>query len=150
MGRIVRKTSLLAYRKLVDEGRLSQTRALVYATVFRHGPMTELEAHDRLKKGGRVAWSTVTGRFSELYRMDLFGIVGETRNRRGNLVNQWDVTAREEPLPLGKAGVRINWKTRARKLEGLVVKMIRQFHDYGDKDWAELMRGKLEEIRRGR
>jgi hypothetical protein len=124
-----RKASQAAYDKLVTEGRLTRARKRVYDCVFNSGPIDQLRAHDLLQAGGLVAYSTVTGRFSELLQMGLLEIVGEVVNRRGSVVTLWDVTDREVPLTVPKRQSRlpdgsIDWQSRSRKLTALVLSAI--------------------------
>lgn len=147
-----RKASLQAYTKLVVEGRLSKSRKQVYACVYNNGPIDQLRAHDLLRTGGAIAWSTVSGRFSELLQMGLLEIVGETTNRRGNVVTLWDVTDRLVPFVLPKRRTRrlpdgtMDWKDRSRRLEAFGRSMLGWLHKNGHRGMA--LRGwkKLNEI----
>lgn len=98
MDRIMRNTSLAAYKKYVENGFLSQKRGQVYAYVFISGPCTQEIAERAIQPN--LHNGSVTARFSELERMGLIEEVGKVVNTRGNTVSLFDVTAREDPIPL--------------------------------------------------
>jgi len=109
----MRKTSLMAYNTIKDNGLLSLRRFEVYDDVFYNGPTTCRQTVKRIagRKGASVSitYSSYSSRFSELERSGVIEEVGKVIDAEtGHLVISWDVTGR---LPL---------TTKATKEEKLV------------------------------
>jgi hypothetical protein len=87
---MTRKTSIEAYRRMQEDGTLSQNRWEVYEVLFHHGPMTALEIH------AHVPNQTPNDIGSRLNELDMWGVAKETGatkiNATGNKANLWDVT----------------------------------------------------------
>jgi DNA-binding transcriptional ArsR family regulator len=94
----VRRTSLLAYSTIKNQGLLSERRLQVYEALFNHGPLTRNELSTALESQGiRINPNLVSSRLIELREM---GVVEEAGHREcpltGMTVILWDVT---EHLP---------------------------------------------------
>ncbi len=105
----MRQTSIDAYNDIKENGLLSRTRLIVYACLFRDGPMTQSETEAALASSNSGKPKRVTSyhkRFAELERQKVIAVVGERICRiTGRKVTEWDVTAalpvalpKEEPL----------------------------------------------------
>lgn len=90
---MVRQTSIQAYEQIEASGLLSRVRWLVYAHLFRHGPLTGSELNNQM--GGRGYHK----RLSELERLRVARTVGRKNCAvTGRECEAWDVTAN---LPTG-------------------------------------------------
>ena len=88
----IRKTSIVAYREIQDNGLLSKRRWQTYDDLFHNGPSTSRDCEDRL--GDRnVEWGVAEK-------------VGEvTCSKTGHQVTLWDVNANLPRKPSGGAVV---------------------------------------------
>ena len=94
-----RKTSALAYKKLVEEGTLAKANATVYKHLFLHGPTTQKKTERAL--GDKTY--TMRPRFAQLDRMGLIQCVGTIKCDETHVENMlWDVTDRIDPLKFVK------------------------------------------------
>lgn len=93
-GEAARRTSLLAYETIREQGLLSRQRWLIYDVLYRHGPVTINECFKILEKErGSWNWNTRT-RFGELVEMGVAEEVGERECRHsGMLCIVYDVTS---------------------------------------------------------
>lgn len=93
---MTRQTSIAAYRKLVESGRLARSQRAVYRALYEAGPMTRNELDARLAPGRPNP--PHSRRLVELERM---GLVRRVDVRpctvTGDSADAWDVTALEEP-----------------------------------------------------
>jgi hypothetical protein len=107
----IRETSIEVYHQVRSEGLLSQRRFQVYRTLFKKGPLTQMETSHQI--AGCLDHS-ITPRFAEL--KDL-GCIVEVAKRKckitGRRVFAWDVTAQ---LPKG----RIQRITKAEKKKYII------------------------------
>lgn len=88
-SRIVRQTSVEAYKELIESGALTGMRGDVWVWLYRHGPATRNEVANGIRK---VPNDTST-RLKELVDMGNAMEVGEDRCRiTGNNVILYDVT----------------------------------------------------------
>lgn len=91
----VRQTSIETYRQIKAEGLLSDRRFEVYATVFKHGPMTAGQASMQLSGKGRMWGGNIHARLNELKDFGVMRELGTTicpvTQRQ---VILWDVTSR--------------------------------------------------------
>lgn len=111
-----RKASNLSYQKILQSGRLAESRRMVYEYLYMNGPANQLTTYDDISKVHTdIAWSTVTGAFSDLAEMGLVEVIDDSViNRRGSKVTLWDVTGASEVKPLAKP--KVSAKVRAEKL----------------------------------
>lgn len=93
---VVRSTSADAYRKIRDEGLLSERRWQVYDALFAHGPCTGMELLEAMRRdGARSSFvdSQVRARLNELREIGCAKELGTTVCRvTGQKVILWDVT----------------------------------------------------------
>lgn len=90
----VRRTSLVAYQEITENGMLKGQQATVYNALFKHGPLTAQQVQEMcFPKNGVQAWR----RLPELRRMGVAQEVGEAVHpESGRPTILWDVT---ENLP---------------------------------------------------
>lgn len=89
---MARRTSLLAYNEIKNNGLLSKVRLLVYETLYQHGPMTAGELTLKLMHPNEVHPS-YHRRLDELRERGVAERVGERPcNVTGHLADVWDVT----------------------------------------------------------
>jgi hypothetical protein len=89
---MVRETSILAYKRIKENGLLSKRRFEVYECLFQHGPMTQMEVCRKLNS--EVAHDrSFTPRFSELKRLGVIREMGVTTCKIMNSTAiLWEVT----------------------------------------------------------
>lgn len=98
---MVRETSIECYRKIKEQGLLSQLRLEVYDVLYNYGPLTAGEMWSRffIKQRQR---SSISARFSELEEMGCVKVTSERPcGYTGKVSIAWDVTS-ELPRPLKK------------------------------------------------
>ncbi len=85
---MARRTSRKVYEQIKQEGLLSERRMEVYRCVFLHGPLTAMEAFEKLKLN-----TNQSGRFTELREM---GVLTELGSRKCSITGReaiiWEVT----------------------------------------------------------
>lgn len=92
--RIIRETSIEAYRTIREEGLLSQRRFQVYDLLYQHGPCTANELVNRTGRTSSLGNQNIVTRLGELREM---GCVKELGTRQCNVTGMrvivWDVTS---------------------------------------------------------
>jgi hypothetical protein len=93
-GRMIRETSIEAYRTIKENGLLSRRRWQVYECLFEYGPLTRNEISKYLSKNLiKINSNLVSSRLVELREM---GVIVEIKERicsiTGMTVIEWDVT----------------------------------------------------------
>lgn len=108
---MVRKTSVEAYKTVMESGYVGKRQREVYAALFDHGPCTAGELFDHLKMTRNPSHSNVGTRLGEL--RDDFGVVTELGKREctksGVTAIIWDVTSKH---PTKKIRRTPRWKVR--------------------------------------
>lgn len=100
-----RKTSVEAYRKIKQDGLLSQRKEQVYELVYEHGPISGNELIYYADKKYRFINSGIfVTRLSELERVGAIEVVGEKIDpKTGRQVLLWDVTGKLPHVPKPKS-----------------------------------------------
>jgi hypothetical protein len=92
-GRVTRDTSIEVYNQIKEEGLLSRLRFDVYDTLFRSGPLTQMETCRLLSSFHQDR--SIMPRFAEMEKMRVIASVGERDcGITGRRVMLWDVTSR--------------------------------------------------------
>jgi hypothetical protein len=102
---MMRKTSIEAYKAIVEEGIVPEAAAAAYRALHNRGPMTQNELKREIRHAGYYAVNSETARkrISELSAMDVVEIVGKRAcTVTGRTCYLWDVT--------GKMPVRVERK----------------------------------------
>lgn len=79
---MTRQTSIEAYQKIIESGRIGKARLLVYVRLFHHGPMTAGELFldcQQLTGGHRLVKGSVCARLGELRTQGLVMETGEEK-----------------------------------------------------------------------
>lgn len=118
---MIRQTSIDVYNQILADGTLGNRQMLVYDTIFKHGPLTQMETVRTIDDPDIVEHG-LTPRFAELKRMGAIVEVGEREcTITGRNVILWDVTDR---LP-DKAFLRKKSKKETiEELEQLVTELM--------------------------
>jgi hypothetical protein len=113
VAKMIRETSIEAYKKIKEDGLLSRRRWQVYDFVFYNGPCTSREAYKKLCKGNDINPSSYLSRFSELRDAGVLSEIGKKFDHEtGNTVILWDVTSKL-PIKL-EPKIKINYKELVR------------------------------------
>lgn len=90
----VRETSLEVFKRIKDNGLLSQRRLEVYSGLFEYGPCTANELFKKMRGVSQVSQANIQPRLNELVNV---GVAREVETRdcaiTGNRVLVYDVTA---------------------------------------------------------
>ncbi len=79
------------------EKKASELHAQITAEIFRHGHgMTDQELEDLPRFSG-YAYSSVRKRRTELFQGGLLVVIGARKNKRGSVMQVWDLVGRHEP-----------------------------------------------------
>jgi hypothetical protein len=107
-----RKTSIEAYRNLVERGVLSEKNSVVYKHLFTNGQTTQ----KKTERFFNDRTYTLRPRFAQLEKMGLIEPVGEEKcDETGKKNIVWDVTDRVYPLE-----VKPSENTKKRRIESAV------------------------------
>lgn len=103
----VRDTSLEVFKRIKDNGLLSQRRLEVYAGLFEYGPCTANELFKKMRGVSQVSQANIQPRLNELVSS---GVAKEVETRdcsiTGNRVIVYDVTS-GLPIKFDKSPKRI-------------------------------------------
>jgi hypothetical protein len=112
---MTRKTSSIAYKRIIEEGLLSKLRLLVYRVVYKYGPLTASEVRMYVAKHSTANSGVFSTRFSELKKMGVLETVGERPcTTSGHIALLWDVTE-NLPKPIKKEKTKKEKKKEAIK-----------------------------------
>jgi len=78
------------------ERKASRLHEAITAAIARRGAMTDQELED-LPQFGHYAYSSVRKRRTELCQADLLVCVGVRKNKRGNMMQIWELAGRVPP-----------------------------------------------------
>lgn len=110
---MTRQTSTEAFDAIRASGILGERTWQTYATLFKHGPMTQAECWQKITLAGSVQQRSVTPRFAQLirkgfirYLVDLdFKPLKRKCAVSGKLCMVWDVTDAAVPVAEAKQAV---------------------------------------------
>jgi hypothetical protein len=128
---MIRKTSIEAYRAIIESGLLPRRRLEVYQFVYEHGPTTIRETWKAL--GPERTTGSYSTRFSELRDQGVIEEIGERFDPvTGMTVILWDVTAElpkaierkktkieiayDEGFAAGERATRVRFQSQVRPL----------------------------------
>lgn len=106
--KLVRDTSIEAYRKVQESGYVARWNRLVYNTFYEHGPLTSAECYELMNVGLSDQCGNVRARVHENRKMDILQELGKREcSVKGNTVYYYDVTDREPKKIVKEKSVKI-------------------------------------------